>query len=107
MKSLHTPRVPHRKAEPLPLGDRVTRKRGFPIVSRSSASVTLHLAPSARGSDLVQATPRWTRRSGPMALGVEQARPPPPPSARARHSNGRQEHQEDSSWLLASGLRPV
>ena len=39
------------------LGDRVHRKRGFPIVSRSSASVTLHLAPSARGTDLVQATP--------------------------------------------------
>ena len=55
------------------MGDRVTRKRGFPIVSRSSASVTLHLAPSARGSDLVQADPRWSRRSGPMALGVEQA----------------------------------
>ena len=55
------------------MGDRVNRKRGFPIVSRSSASVTLHLAPSARGSDLVQADPRWTRRSGPMALGVEQA----------------------------------
>ena len=33
--------------------------------------------------------------------------PPPPPSARARHSNGRQEHQEDSSWLLPSGLRPA
>ena len=85
----------------------MTRKRGFPIVTRSSASVTLHLAPSARGSDLVQATPRWTRRSGPMALGVEQARPPPPPSARARGSNGGQEHQEDSSWLLPSGLRPA
>ena len=43
-----------------------------------------------------------------MALGVEQARPPPPaPSARARHSNGRQEHQEDSSWLCPSGLRPA
>ena len=61
------------------MGDRVHRKRGFPIVTRSSASVTLHLAPSARGSDLVQATPRWRHRSGPMALGVEQARPPPPP----------------------------
>ena len=85
----------------------MTRKRGFPIVSRSSASVTLHLAPSARGSDLVQATPRWARRSGPMALGVEQARHTHPPSARARHSNGRQEHQEDSSWLCSSGLRPA
>ena len=89
------------------MGDRVHRKRGFPIVSRSSASVTLHLAPSARGSDLVQADPRWSRRSGPLALGVDQARPPPPPSARARHSNGRQEHQEDSSWLCPSGLRPA
>ena len=89
------------------MGDRVHRKRGFPIVTRSSASVTLHLAPSARGSDLVQADPRCAPRSGPMALGVEQARPPPPPSARARHSNGRQEHQEDSSWLWSSGLRPA
>ena len=89
------------------MGDRVHRKRGFPIVTRSSASVTLHLAPSARGSDLVQATPRWEHRSGPMALGVEQARHTHPPSARARHSNGRQEHQEDSSWLLPSGLRPA
>ena len=76
-------------------------------MSRSSASVTLHLAPSARGSDLVQADPRWARRSGPMALGVEQARHTHPPSARARHSNGRQEHQEDSSWLHSSGLRPA
>ena len=61
----------------------MTRKRGFPIVSRSSASVTLHLAPSARGSDLVQATPRWARRSGPMALGVEQARHTHTPHRRA------------------------
>ena len=76
-------------------------------MTRSSASVTLHLAPSARGSDLVQATPRWKHRSGPMALGVEQARHTHPPSARARHSNGRQEHQEDSSWLWSSGLRPA
>ena len=78
-------------------------------MTRSSASVTLHLAPSARGSDLVQATPRCKHRSGPMALGVEQARPPPPPSARARHSNGRQEHQEveDCSWLHSNGLRPA
>ena len=76
-------------------------------MTRSSASVTLHLAPSARGSDLVQATPRWAHRSGPMALGVEQARHTHPPSARARHSNGRQEHQEDSSWLHSSGLRPA
>ena len=75
-------------------------------MSRASTSVTLHLAPSARGSDLVQATPRWRHRSGPMALGVEQARPPPPP-ARARPLNGRQEHQEDSSWLHSSGLRPA
>ena len=89
------------------MGDRVNRKRGFPIVSPSRASVTLHLAPSARGSDLVQADPRWEHRSGPMALGVEQARHTHLPSARARHSNGRQEHQEDSSWLLASGLRPA
>ena len=29
------------------------------------------------------------------------------PSARARHSNGRQEHQEDSSWLLPVGIRPA
>ena len=85
----------------------MTRKRGFPIVSPSSASVTLHLAPSARGSDLVQADPRWEHRSGPMALGVEQARHTHLPSARARHSNGRQEHQEDSSWLCSSGLRPA
>ena len=89
------------------MGDRVTRKRGFPGLSRASTSVTLHLAPSARGSDLVQATPRWRHRSGPMALGVEQARHTHPPSARARHSNGRQEHQEDSSWLCPSGLRPA
>ena len=89
------------------MGDRVTRKRGFPGLSRASTSVTLHLAPSARGSDLVQADPRWARRSGPMALGVEQARHTHPPSARARHSNGRQEHQEDSSWLHSSGLRPA
>jgi len=75
-------------------------------VTRSSASVTLHLAPSGRGSDLVQADPRWEHRSGPLALGVEQARPPPPPP-RARHSNGRQEHQEDSSWLLPVGIRPA
>ena len=76
-------------------------------MSRSSASVTLHLAPSARGSDLVQAYPRWEHRSGPMALGVEQARHTHPPSARARALNGRQEHQEDSSWLCPSGLRPA
>ena len=56
------------------MGDRVHRKRGFPIVTRSSASVTLHLAPSGRGSDLVQASPHWARRSGPRALGVEQGR---------------------------------
>ena len=42
-----------------------------------------------------------------MALGVEQARPAPPPSARARALNGRQEHQEDSSWLCSRGLRPA
>ena len=89
------------------MGDRVHRKRGFPIVTRSSASVTLHLAPSARGSDLVQADPRWKHRSGPTALGVEQARHTHPPSARARPLNGRQEHQEDSSWLWSSGLRPA
>ena len=76
-------------------------------MSPSRASVTLHLAPSARGSDLVQADPRWARRSGPMALGVEQARHTHPPSARARPLNGRQEHQEDSSWLHSSGLRPA
>ena len=76
-------------------------------MSRSSASVTLHLAPSGRGSDLVQASPHWTRRSGPLALGVEQARHTHPPSARARALNGRQEHQEDSSWLCSSGLRPA
>ncbi len=85
----------------------MTRKRGFPGLSRASASVTLHLAPSARGSDLVQAYPHWSRRSGPMALGVEQARHTHPPSARARPLNGRQEHQEDSSWLHSSGLRPA
>ncbi len=85
----------------------MTRKRGFPGLSRASTSVTLHLAPSARGSDLVQADPRWSRRSGPLALGVEQARHTHLPSARARHSNGRQEHQEDSSWLCPSGLRPA
>ena len=89
------------------MGDRVTRKRGFPGLSRASTSVTLHLAPSARGSDLVQADPRCKHRSGPMALGVEQARHTHLPSARARHSNGRQEHQEDSSWLHSSGLRPA
>ena len=33
--------------------------------------------------------------------------PPSPPSARARALNGRQEHQEDSSWLCSSGLRPA
>jgi len=42
-----------------------------------------------------------------MALGVEQARHTHPPSARARPLNGRQEHQEDSSWLHSSGLRPA
>ena len=42
-----------------------------------------------------------------MALGVEQARHTHPPSARARPLNGRQEHQEDSSWLWSSGLRPA
>ena len=42
-----------------------------------------------------------------MALGVEQARHTHPQSARARGSNGRQEHQEDSSWLCPSGLRPA
>ena len=76
-------------------------------MSRASTSVTLHLAPSARGTDLVQADPRCKHRSGPMALGVEQARHTHPPSARARGLNGRQEHQEDSSWLLPSGLRPA
>ena len=29
------------------------------------------------------------------------------PSARARALNGRQEHQEDSSWLLPVGIRPA
>ena len=47
-------------------------------MTRSSASVTLHLAPSARGSDLVQADPRWEHRSGPLALGVEAASKTPP-----------------------------
>ena len=42
-----------------------------------------------------------------MALGVEQARHTHLPSARARGSNGRQEHQEDSSWLCPSELRPA
>ena len=42
-----------------------------------------------------------------MALGVEQARHTHPPSARPRPLNGRQEHQEDSSWLHSSGLRPA
>ena len=42
-----------------------------------------------------------------MALGVEQARHTHPPSARARGLNGRQEHQEDCSWLWSSGLRPA
>ena len=42
-----------------------------------------------------------------MALGVEQARHTHPPSARARGLNDRQEHQEDSSWLWSSGLRPA
>ena len=89
------------------MGDRVNRKKGFAIVTRSSASVTLHLAPSGRGSDLVQASPHWARRSGPLALGVEQARHTHPPPARARALNGHQEHQEDSSWLCSSGLRPA
>ena len=40
-----------------------------------------------------------------MALDVEQARHTHPPSARARALKGRQEHQEDSSWLWSRGLR--
>ena len=89
------------------MGDRVNRETRIARLSRAHTSVTLHLAPSGRGSDLVQADPHWSHRSGPLALGVEQARPPSPPSARARALNGRQEHQEDSSWLLPSGLRPA
>ena len=42
-----------------------------------------------------------------MVLDVEQATHTHPPSARARALNGRQEHQEDSSWLCSSGLRPA
>ena len=68
--------VPNR-SEASSVGGPTNRQKGFAIVTRSSASVTLHLAPSGRGSDLVQASPHWARRSGPMALGVEQARPPP------------------------------
>ena len=90
--------VPNR-SEASSVGGPTNRGKGTAIVTRSSASVTLHLAPSARGSDLVQADPRWEHRSGPLALGVEQARHTHPPPARARALNGRQEHQEDSSWL--------
>ena len=74
--------VPNR-SEASSVGGPTNRQKGFAIVTRSSASVTLHLAPSGRGSDLVQADPRWEHRSGPLALGVEQARPPPPPHRRA------------------------
>ena len=70
--------VPNR-SEASSVGGPTNRQKGLAIVTRSSASVTLHLAPSARGSDLVQADPRWEHRSGPLALGVEQARPPRPP----------------------------
>ena len=68
--------VPNR-SEASSVGGPTNRQKGFAIVTRSSASVTLHLAPSGRGSDLVQADPRCKHRSGPLALGVEQARPPP------------------------------
>ena len=65
------------RSEASSVGGPIHRGKGFAIVTRSSASVTLHLAPSGRGSDLVQAYPHWAHRSGPLALGVEQARPPP------------------------------
>ena len=48
--------VPNR-SEASSVGGPTNRQKGFAIVTRSSASVTLHLAPSGRGSDLVQAYP--------------------------------------------------
>ena len=48
--------VPNR-SEASSVGGPTNRQKGFAIVTRSSASVTLHLAPNGRGSDLVQAYP--------------------------------------------------
>ena len=45
------------RSEASSVGGPTNRQKGFAIVTRSSASVTLHLAPSGRGSDLVQASP--------------------------------------------------
>jgi len=60
---------------------RVNRKRGFPIVTRSRASVTLHLAPSGRGTDLDPCAGRPSLstpvRTGGARCGASKTHPPP------------------------------